>query len=48
MQPLHNKIFRYLSDQEKPRLIRAAQAIGGKFYLKVLMALTTPGCGKGN
>jgi integrase len=40
-QPLNNKIVRYLSDQEKPRLIRAAQAIGDKFYLKVLMALTT-------
>jgi integrase len=38
---LDNKIVRYLSDDEKPRLIRAAQEIGGKFYLKVLMALTT-------
>lgn len=36
-----NKIVRYLTDQEKARLIRAAQEIGGKFYLKVLMALTT-------
>jgi integrase len=40
-QTLDNKVVRYLSDEEKPRLIRAAQAIGGKFYLKVLMALTT-------
>jgi integrase len=38
---LDNKVVRYLSDEEKPRLIRAAQVIGGKFYLKVLMALTT-------
>lgn len=36
-----NKIVRYLSDEEKPRLIKAAKDIGGKFYLKVLMALTT-------
>jgi integrase len=36
-----NKIVRYLSDEEKPRLLKAAKAIGGKFYLKVLMALTT-------
>jgi len=36
-----NKRVRYLSDEEKPRLIKAAKAIGGKFYLKVLMALTT-------
>jgi integrase len=39
--PVSNKIVRFLSDQEKPRLIRAAQEIGGKFYLKVLLALTT-------
>lgn len=38
---LDNKIVRYLSDDEKPRLIRAAQGIGGKFYIKVLMGLTT-------
>jgi len=38
---LDNKIVRYLSDEEKPRLIKAAKGIGGKFYLKVLMALTT-------
>ncbi|MDD5463390.1 MAG: hypothetical protein PHG00_17545 [Methylococcales bacterium] len=36
-----NKIVRYLSDEEKPRLLEAAKNIGGKFYLKVLMALTT-------
>ncbi|HBA66976.1 MAG TPA: site-specific integrase [Methylococcaceae bacterium] len=36
-----NKIVRYLSDEEKPRLLKAAKNIGGKFYLKVLMALTT-------
>jgi integrase len=36
-----NKIVRYLSDEEKPRLLKAAKDIGGKFYLKVLMALTT-------
>jgi integrase len=36
-----NKIVRYLSDEEKPRLLKAAKGIGGKFYLKVLMALTT-------
>lgn len=40
-QKISNKIVRYLSDHEKPRLIRAAQEIGGRFYLKVLMALTT-------
>jgi len=38
---VENKRVRYLSDEEKPRLIKAAKAIGGKFYLKVLMALTT-------
>ena len=38
---LDNKIVRYLSDQEKPRLLKAAKGIGGKFYLKVLMGLTT-------
>ena len=38
---LDNKIVRYLSDEEKPRLLKAAKEIGGKFYLKVLMALTT-------
>ncbi|QPK62900.1 site-specific integrase [Methylomonas sp. LL1] len=38
---VNNKIVRFLTDQEKPRLIRAAQEIGGKFYLKVLMALST-------
>jgi len=36
-----NKRIRYLSDDEKPRLLKSARAIGGKFYLKVLMALTT-------
>ncbi len=36
-----NKRVRYLSDEEKPRLLQAARNIGGKFYLKVLMALTT-------
>jgi len=36
-----NKIVRYLSEEEKPRLLKAAKAIGGKFYMKVLMALTT-------
>ena len=38
---LDNKIVRYLSDQEKPRLLKTAKGIGGKFYLKVLMGLTT-------
>lgn len=38
---LDNKIVRYLSNEEKPRLLKAAKTIGGKFYLKVLMALTT-------
>jgi len=38
---VENKRVRYLSDEEKPRLIKAAKAKGGKFYLKVLMALTT-------
>lgn len=38
---VNNKIVRYLSDEEKPRLLKAAKNIGGKFYLKVLMALTT-------
>ncbi len=36
-----NKRVRYLSDEEKPCLLKSAKAIGGKFYLKVLMALTT-------
>lgn len=36
-----NKRVRYLSDEEKPRLLSSAKNIGGKFYLKVLMALTT-------
>jgi len=36
-----NKIVRYLSDQEKPRLLKAVKDIGGKFYLKVLMGLAT-------
>ena len=36
-----NKRVRYLSDEEKPRLLKAAKAIGSKFYLKVLMALAT-------
>lgn len=38
---LDNKIVRYLSDEEKPRLPQAAKKISGRFYLKVLMALTT-------
>jgi integrase len=38
---VNNKRVRYLSDDEKPRLLKAAKTIGGKFYLKVLMALTT-------
>ncbi len=38
---IDNKRVRYLSDEEKPRLLKSAHAIGGKFYLKVLMALTT-------
>ena len=38
---LDNKIVRYLSYAEKPRLLKAAKEIGGKFYLKVLMGLTT-------
>jgi hypothetical protein len=32
---LDNKIVRYLSDEEKPRLLKAAKDIGGKFYLNV-------------
>ncbi|MBV1898778.1 MAG: integrase [Cycloclasticus pugetii] len=36
-----NKRVRYLSDEEKPRLLESAKKIGGLFYLKVLMALTT-------
>lgn len=40
-QTVNNKVVRYLSDEEKPRLLKAAKDIGGKFYLKVLMALTT-------
>ncbi len=35
----NNKRVRYLSDEEKPRLLKAAKAIGGKFYLAVLIAL---------
>ncbi|MDD5267172.1 MAG: hypothetical protein PHO08_08605 [Methylococcales bacterium] len=38
---MDNKIVRYLSDEEKPRLLKAAKDIGGRFYLKVLMGLTT-------
>ncbi|MCQ8105434.1 hypothetical protein NP590_15065 [Methylomonas sp. SURF-2] len=38
---VNNKVVRFLSDQEKTRLMRSAQEIGGKFYLKVPMALTT-------
>ena len=38
---VNNKRVRYLSDEEKPRLLKSAKAIGGKFYLKVLMALTS-------
>jgi integrase len=38
---VNNKIVRYLSEDEKPRLLSSAKSIGGKFYLKVLMALTT-------
>jgi integrase len=38
---LDNKRVRYLSDEEKPRLLKAAKEIGGKFYLKVLLALTS-------
>jgi hypothetical protein len=30
---LDNMIVRYLSDDEKPRLLKAAKSIGGKFYL---------------
>ena len=36
-----NKRVRFLSDQERPRFLKAAKNIGGKFYLKVLMALST-------
>ncbi len=32
---------RFLTDSEKPKLIKEAQKIGGLFFLKVLMALTT-------
>lgn len=38
---VNNKRVSFLSDSEKPRLINACKAIGGKFYLKFLMALTT-------
>ena len=37
----NNQRVRFLSDEEKSRLLKSAKAIGGKFYLKVLMALTT-------
>jgi len=30
---LNNKIVRYLSDEEKPRLLKAAKEIGGKFVV---------------
>jgi integrase len=36
-----NKIVRFLSDEEKPLLLKTAKVIGGKYYLKVLLALTT-------
>jgi len=39
--PVDNKRVRFLSSEEKPRLLKEAKNIGGKFYLKVLMALTT-------
>lgn len=38
---VNNKRIRYLSDEEKPRLLKSASQVGGLFYLKVLMALTT-------
>ena len=37
----NNKRIRFLTKEEKPRLIEAAKTIGGKFYLCVFMALTT-------
>ena len=36
-----NKRVRYLSKEEKPRLLESAKAIDGKFYLAVMLALTT-------
>lgn len=38
---VNDKIVRYLSDEEKLRRLKAAKNMGGKFYLKVLMALAT-------
>jgi len=38
---IDNEIRRFLSEDEKTRLIKSAKDIGGKFYLKVAMALTT-------
>jgi len=37
----NNKRIRFLSKEEKSRLIKAAKIIGGKFYLCIFMALTT-------
>jgi len=39
--PMNNKIVRFLSDEEKSRLLKAAQQIGEKFYLAILLSLTT-------
>ena len=39
--PVNNKRVRYLSDEEKPRLLESARNIGGRFNLAVLMALST-------
>lgn len=40
-KPIDNLRVRYLSDDEKKRLVAACREIGGKFYLAFLLALST-------
>jgi len=39
--PENNQRVRYLTDDEKVRLLKSANEIGGKFRIKLLLALTT-------
>ncbi|MEX1200274.1 MAG: tyrosine-type recombinase/integrase [Methylophaga sp.] len=40
-KPVNNQRVRYLSDDEKKRLIESCRKIGGRFYLAFLLALST-------